>query len=70
MSTQDPDQVQAQEPAEDAWQRALTDLVELTDEELWDKLTGMVDYRGDDQEQNLILAGLVHTLADRTQPEF
>lgn len=67
MSAQNGEQVPTQEPAEDAWERVTEALGELADQQLWAQLADFAHYRGGDAEQNLILAGLVHTLAARDQ---
>ncbi|RSN60696.1 hypothetical protein DMH01_15560 [Amycolatopsis sp. WAC 04182] len=56
---------QVTEQPEDAWNRITGTLVASSDEELWQALGDMADYRGGDPEKNLTLAALVHTLADR-----
>ncbi|SDZ28912.1 hypothetical protein SAMN05216215_105756 [Saccharopolyspora shandongensis] len=55
------------EPPEDAWNRIMAELTEVSDDQLWQQLAGMAGYRGGDAEQNLTLAALVHTLADRDE---
>ncbi|WP_157641336.1 hypothetical protein [Longispora albida] len=53
------------EQPEDAWNRITGSLESSSDEELWDQLRRMADYRGGDAEQNLTLAAIVHALAGR-----
>ncbi len=67
MSPQNGERSSGQEPAEDVWERIIADLTKLEDDQLWTQLTEFAGYRGGNAEQNLTLAGLVHTLAERDE---
>lgn len=67
MSRHNGEQPSGREPAEDAWERITADLAMRGDDQLWTQLADFADYRGGNAEHNLVLAGLVHTLAGRDQ---